>query len=713
MDKINTYASWDNYAVLYNDDKGTFSIRCLNKSDAVYDAGVTDIIIDGKSIGGLESFNKCVLESDRYNKESVALNVKYTEGKAGIKSIAFKFIVSSEGIKLKVKTPENCIVEITGKMSWGDGGCENTYPMSSSKKSPVLRSANGPASSAMDDMLFDRLADNAIKLKGAEKIRIKYDWENKCYGFKALTGRTASKKSMSFSAIKDIMANQYGIDYAPLSKERTFKKPPAGWMTWYSVRFNACEEIVLKNAKWMSENLKKYGAECVWVDWEWYHKDFSGIRDDGADSFNPDKEKYPHGLKYISDKIKEMGLEPALWIGFTVDSDMNEYLKENPEIVFADIPTWCGRYFLDMTHPKYLNEFLPKALANVPKWGYRVVKYDTLPQAMMKHEQYHNRLYNPELTTKEAYVGMIKKARQELGEECYMLSCASDNDADVLWGIGVFDSARIGGDIFKWEEFLVEGVERTMKFYPLHTNTLIPDSDNVVMREEYNDIYQAASRIYFVSMLGIPMTFGDEFDALDDKRIDFIKSCLPVLDIHPMDAYRKKPDKNILKMNLAVEKEWESYNILNVFNNKSNKNKTEVLLNEDMGLDEGDYLVYDYTHDKFLGVEKTGFTVNLESCESRIFSVRKKVNHPQIISTSRHISQGAAEINDVKWVEKDKELKISAELIDNVPYTITLYVPDGYAPAEDMEFVEDRIYKKIVTPEKSGTANINIKFINE
>ena len=129
-----------------------------------------------------------------------------------------------------------------------------------------------------------------------------------------------------------------------------------------------------------------------------------------------------------------------------------------------------------------------------------------------------------------------------------------------------------------------------------------------------------------------------------------------------------------------------------------------------MGLDEDKYLVYDYTYDKFIGVKQNGFNVKLKSCESRIFSVRKKTDVPQIISTSRHISQGAAEINFVEWNEKKMELDISAELIDNVPYIITLYVPNGYVPADDMEFVGDKLYKLTVNSDKCGTKKIKIKF---
>jgi hypothetical protein len=143
-----------------------------------------------------------------------------------------------------------------------------------------------------------------------------------------------------------------------------------------------------------------------------------------------------------------------------------------------------------------------------------------------------------------------------------MLSCSSAGDQSVLWASDIFDAARVGEDIFKWEDFLSRGVDMTLRYFPLHNNTIFLDCDNVVMREEFNDTLQAASRIFFVSMLGLPITFGDEFDALDEKRISFIKSCLPVLNIHPTRICKEKVKESILKTNLAIAKKWERYDIL-------------------------------------------------------------------------------------------------------------------------------------------------------
>lgn len=405
-----------------------------------------------------------------------------------------------------------------------------------------------------------------------------------------------------------------------------------------------------------------------------------------------------------------MGFTPALWIGFTVESDMNcEYVKENPEIVLADEKAWCGRYFFDLSHPKYLNEFLPKAFSKVKEWGYDVIKFDTVTNGKIINEKYHNLCYNPKLTSRDVQRNLAKVARRELGDDCYMLACCANNKADVLWTADLYESARVGCDIFDWNEFITNGVMKVLWFYPLHSNVFFVDCDNLVLRYKYNDFTQAASRVNFVSMLGLPITFGDEFEALDKSRIDYIKKSLPVLDIHPCDINPKVKFGEILKMNLAIEREYESYNVVNVFNISGKKGSFYVNFENDLNVDLGEYLVYNFTKDKFEGIMTEGFDVNLDVNESCIFSVRKLEKRPQIVSTSRHISQGAAEVSGMTW--ENNELTITADLIGGAEYTVTLYVPEGYTPCDDLLSVGGGIYKKTIVSDtdKKQTLSFNFK----
>ncbi len=703
------YASWESYFVKYNPKKKSFTLGMKNNKKAITSFRVADILVDGKSIGDLSIFKKLSTDYVNWGKTGELVNhaFRFKKGTDEVPSLTFKFVLGYKGIELTISSKADCTIICMADLLIGDGTTENTYPITVDKKSSVIRCASGPAASEDDNMLFDRISDDAIKFDGVVKPRMKYDWERKTYCAELVFSPKQGKKKTLISLEEKVLSNEYHFDYVPTKKRKALDHPAVGWMTWYSVKFNACEEIVLKNAKWMAENLKDYGAECIWVDWEWVHKDFTGSRDDGTDFFHPDKERYPHGLKYVSDKIKEMGLTPALWIGFTNESTMTDFMKENPDMILADIPTWCGRYFFDFTNPKYLEKLLPDALKCADNWGYDIIKYDTLPSSMTNHDRFHSNMKNPSLTSKEAYRKMVKKTREVLGEDRYMLSCSGSGDRMVLWAGDIFDAARVGGDIFKWEEFKAQGVDLVLKYYPLHNNLLHLDCDNVVMREEFNNLTQAASRISFVSMLGLPVTIGDEFDALDEARINLIKQCIPVLDVHSTNAVKGQKSTNITKINLAIERKWESYNVVNVFNTTDKKAKTKLNFYNDLSLEEGKYLVFDYSKNEFLGVIEKELELALDACETKILSVRKKKDTPQIISTSRHISQGATEISSVEF--KNNTLSVKAELIANIPYTITLYVPEGYK-TDDLEKVNNSVYKKTVTSEKGGINEINICF---
>ena len=180
----------------------------------------------------------------------------------------------------------------------------------------------------------------------------------------------------------------------------------------------------------------------------------------------------------MHEEIKKYGFVPALWMGFTNDPSMTEYEKEHPEISLAHTETWSGKYYYDVTHPEYLNGFLPKAVQQIKDWGYEAVKYDTLPNCIFAHERFHGNMQDPDMTTYEAFVGMIKKTRELLGEDYFMLACGG-YISSILWSAGIFDASRIGPDLFTWEKFVLT-IGRLRKYYPLHNIALINEADAVI-----------------------------------------------------------------------------------------------------------------------------------------------------------------------------------------------------------------------------------------
>jgi len=706
------YCSYNAYSIRYDPDANKFEIGCKDNKKCLAEMEVYKIHFQDKEIDFSEYTTKSY-STESHASERHTMSISFERDQAPMKNVTLFCEVTPKGVKVHFQGEPEGTATFRGKAKWGKNFPQDTFAMSSKENSSNLRSAIGFATSNIDDILFDRTTDTAMKIDGGRDFRFRYNHKAEVYDFTLNTGIILGERSFSVSRVDDIMAKQYDIDYAPINKNVVFSKPPAGWMTWYAVQFDACEDVVLENARWQSENLKKFGADALWIDWEWYHKDYHGYREDGVCCMKPDPVKYPHGLDWLADQIKKLGFEPALWIGFTNDPDMPDYVKENPEIILKKIETWVGTYYYDITHPKYLNEFLPMACKKVKEWGYKAIKYDTLPDIISMHDRNHELAYDTDLTTQEAFRQMIKATRDAFGDDVYMLSCAG-RPQTVLWASDIFDAARVGADIFDWDEFIRAGIMKVMKYYPLHNMSFYADPDNVILGERYNTYNQAASRIYIVSMLGLPMTFGDVFKNLPDDRVELIRRCLPVQDIHPMDTKNHIHDGRVLAINLNIEKPYESYNVVDIFNMQHEKCEYETRLGADLYLDEGYYHLYDYTKQEYLGISDAKIALALEPYESRVIAVRKKLDRPQIVSTSRHVTQGAAEIESLEWCDAEKVLKFRAEVVEGDEYRVTVYVPEGFEPrcVAGLEEVsrDGKIYVYSFTPEANQVYNFEIGF---
>ena len=87
------------------------------------------------------------------------------------------------------------------------------------------------------------------------------------------------------------------------------KIPPMGWNTWNTFAEKINEELVLCSAeKLVSSGLKQAGYEYVVIDDCWSLKER-----DNLGRLVPDPEKFPHGMKYVSDELHKMGLKFGMY----------------------------------------------------------------------------------------------------------------------------------------------------------------------------------------------------------------------------------------------------------------------------------------------------------------------------------------------------------------------------------------------------------------
>ena len=100
-----------------------------------------------------------------------------------------------------------------------------------------------------------------------------------------------------------------------------------------------------------------------------------------------------------------------------------------------------------------------------------------------------------------------------------------------------------------------------MKLYALHNVVFLNDPDNVILRPKFNTYDQAQSRLSFVSLLGLPITLGDNLPDLPEDRVELLRRGIPTLNTHPMDVRETVHDLRVVKTNLAINKPFEQWNV--------------------------------------------------------------------------------------------------------------------------------------------------------
>jgi hypothetical protein len=86
------------------------------------------------------------------------------------------------------------------------------------------------------------------------------------------------------------------------------------------------------------------------------------------------------------------------------------------------------------------------------------------------------------------------------------------------------------------------------------------------------------------------------------------------------------------------------------------------------------YYVYDFWNNRFIGKlsGKERLAQEIRPGEARVMSVRAVENHPQVLSTDRHLMQGYVELSDVEWDASTKTLKGKASLVEKEAMTIVI-----------------------------------------
>jgi hypothetical protein len=708
------YTNFNDYTLIFDAERHTFDCTYTGRGTFLESVTLQADIGDSDRRVSLSAFTTVDLRNvPGENTWGNTTYVTCTDGPARLPELTLRFSLDRDGLHLSSDTDSGVTLHLSGRVNWGTDPENATFAMCLGRRGPDLRAALGPAASTIDDCLFDRNTDSLVQLGGSNTLRLDYDWAAGAYTFSLALPETAADSSFSAKVVEDVYSARFSIPYKAINKHSTFPTPPVGWMTWYAVKFDAGEEKVLENARWQAENLGKYGANCVWVDWEWYHSSMKGEEEAGVDIFNPRPDAYPNGLAYVADEIRKLGMVPALWICPTCDTNINTFLEENPDAILNVESRWFGKYVIDPTHPKTKSEFIPKVFNTIKAWGYEAIKWDCDYGALNLYDRFHEDLHDPDQTSSQALRELHRVARDTVGKDYFLLACIGPMQRDLPLCVDTFDAARIGNDIFSWDDFMKNGVRRLYERYAYHNVLLYADPDNVVIRPEFNTQDQAVSRVSIVSLLGLPITFGDDLPQLPPERVELLKRIIPSVDAHPMDIDENSAPDGVVTTNLAISRPFEEWNVVSIFNPSDDVVHADLHFSQDLHLPAGGtYLAYDFWDQEYLGELTDSLCLAIDAFASRVVSLRRTRDVPQVVSTSRHITQGAHDIITMAYDSSTSTLVGRSRLVGGEEHVITFRVPSGYTvrPEPQIKHVRDDVYTLSIIPECCGDLDWRIEF---
>lgn len=479
---------------------------------------------------------------------------------------------------------------------------------------------------------------------------------------------TLKDGSVKTNYYRDVLGVKF---YQPLDKSR-FPVPPSGWCSWYYYynRINAAE--VKRNAKWISDHLKDYGARYVQIDDGWQG---SGGRDGQRDWTTVNPQRFPEGMAELAAYIKSLGLKPGLWLAphgqsspSVVSNNPGVFLLKGDGTTASD--TWEGRFLVDPTTPES-SVYLKGLFSKLAGWGYDYFKIDGQPIVVEEYSKKKQFLKSPSDDAAGLYRKTLAGIRAAIGPERYLLGCWGT----PLEGAGIMNGSRTGGDIvLGWGGFQV-ALRPTMEFYFLHNIVWYSDPDVMLVRSPLT-LEQARVWATLQGLTGQALMSSDRLMDLSEERVDLLRRVYPAVDIRPLDLFPSEGDKRI--WDLKINHLGRNYDVVGVFNFDTDKAaQTRLQWNELFLPEDKTVHVFDFWNQEYLGAWPAGMAVPVAPTSCRVLTLLPDNGRIQLISTSRHITQGWVDLTALNQNDAGDFFKGTSKVIKGDPYELRFVFPRG------------------------------------
>jgi len=334
----------------------------------------------------------------------------------------------------------------------------------------------------------------------------------------------------------------------------------------------------------------------------------------------------------------------------------------------------------DTTDPDF-QAHMRKVWAYLKQCGLSGVKFD-YPDLTWRPE---GGFEDKHATTAAAYRAWFQLCRDGLGPDALIHERALGNNClDVT--AGIVDLQRVWSDADRWSPGMAAicGLRWyknrvVMSYYP-DSKAFVGFNEKGRIDYAPMDMIQRRSILTMLYATSGRIESATSVTKLDGPTVWDIGRAFPMhstpQSARPVDAFTGVKTPRVYAFH--VDDQWQQVAFCN---DEPAPNTVSAPLSGDqattgsLGLDASkNYYVYEFWPDQFLG--KLAGSAKLEAPlaagEARMYSVREVLDHPQVLSTNRHLMQGYVDLADVKWDPAKKTLAGVAKVVGGEPFRIVL-----------------------------------------
>jgi alpha-galactosidase len=502
-------------------------------------------------------------------------------------------------------------------------------------------------------------------------------------GIPLAPGDTLSSEELLLLFDRADALDAYAGELALKMDARPWPHVPTGWCSWYYYYSSVSERDMLENLDTLTERHARTPVEYVQLD-------------DGYQTCIGDwlslNEKFPSGLRHLTDRIRERGYKPGIWLAPFIVSEDSETYRQHPDWVLRDsrglplnaLYNWnTTNYALDTTRPDVQAWLREVVRTMVEEWGFEYLKIDFVYAAALRAAR-HDRTS----TGVQAYRLGVTTIREAAGDS-FILGCG----APLAPSVGLVDGMRVGPDTAtEWDPYgdpygsapaLQHAIRSTLARGWMHDRLWTNDPDCLLVREKDSELTgpEVETWATVVALSGGLVMLGDRLGTLEEGRARIAERALPPLG-RAAEPLGRGPHGLPERLRLRMESPGGPW-LLGALFNWEEEARPLAFSPGDWGLDDSaPYHLYDAWSGEHQGPLRGAVRLDAVPPHGvRLLAARPHADRPQLVGSSLHLLAGAVEVVGESW--EGDVLRLSLRRAGEIEGELAVYVPPRFEPLLD------------------------------